>query len=139
MITIGDQSAGFSAGFDPKAGKVHVRGWGFWTRDIADAFDATVSQVCRSSPRGSPVLIDMSDLKPLREEGQQAFGALVRRLRSLGVGRTAIATSSQLTKLQLLRLVTEHGMKDSVCFASVSVDRTPDAVFEELQKGALEG
>jgi len=67
-------------------------------------------------------LMDMTALKPLREEGQQSFGALLQLLRTLGVGRVAVATASHLTKLQLLRLVAEHGTKDSVDFTTLGAD-----------------
>lgn len=99
-----------------------MRGWGFWNPNVADAFAATVSEVCNASPRGAALLMDMSELKPLREEGQRSFGTLIRLLRGLGVGRTAVTTASHLTKLQLLRLVAEHGAKDSVQFTSTDAD-----------------
>jgi hypothetical protein len=78
-----------------------------------------VSDACRASPKGAPLLLDMTDLKPLREEGQRSFGALLSCLRELGVGRTTVTTASHLTRLQLLRLAAEHAPKDSVEFTSV--------------------
>ena len=115
-----------------------MRGWGFWSREIAEAFDSTVSQVCRTSPHRAPLLMDLTELKPLREEGQQSFGALVGLLRVLGVGRTVIATSSQLTKLQLLRLASEQGMKDVVEFMDIDKDCAPDLVMNAMQKVGVE-
>ena len=117
MKRVGDDSAGFSAAYDAERGEVRVRGWGFWSVEVAQEFASTVSDMCRASPRGAGLLIDMTDLKPLRDEGQRSFGALVGMLRALGVGRTTVVTASHLTKLQLLRIVAERDAKDSVVFA----------------------
>jgi hypothetical protein len=123
MKRIGDAAAGFSVVFDPNAGAVQVRGWGFWSATISSSFAASVAEICNASPRGSALAIDMTELKPLRDEGQEAFGTLMRLLRGLGVGKTTVATTSQLTKLQLLRLVAEHGMKNSVQFTNASSEK----------------
>jgi hypothetical protein len=117
MKRVGDDVSGFSADYDAEVGAVRVRAWGFWSASIAEVFAGTVSDTCRSSPKGTHLIMDMTDLKPLREEGQRSFGDLVSRLRELGVGRTTVTTASHLTKLQLLRLVAENAPKDSVEFA----------------------
>lgn len=123
MKRVGDTAAGFSVVFDPESAAVKVRGWGFWSAAISSSFATSVSEVCNANPRGSALVIDMSDLKPLREEGQQAFSMLMRLLRGLGVGKTTVATTSHLTKLQLLRLVADQGMKDSVQFTNASGEK----------------
>lgn len=123
MKRVGDTAAGFSVVFDPEAGAVKVRGWGFWSAAISSSFATSVSDVCKENARGSALFIDMNDLKPLREEGQQAFGTLMRLLRGLGVGKTTVTTTSHLTKLQLLRLVADQGMKDSVQFTTASNEK----------------
>src|SRR5579871_4624658 len=105
MKSVGDASAGFSAEFDAESGAVRVRGWGFWSALVSTSFPTAVSEVCKTSPKGSLLVMDMNELKPLREEGQQSFGALIRMLPGLGVSKTSVLTASQLTKLQLLRLV----------------------------------
>lgn len=117
MKRVGDDLAGFSTDYDVEVGAVRVRAWGFWSASIAESFVQAVSDACRSSPKGASLLMDMADLKPLREEGQRAFGGLVGCLRELGISRTTVMTTSHLTKLQLLRLVAEHAPKDSVEFA----------------------
>lgn len=117
MKRIGDDSSGFSTDYDAEVGAVRVRAWGFWTVSVAEAFVGVVSDACRAGPKGAALIIDMTELKPLREEGQRSFGALVGRLRHLGVSRTTVATASHLTKLQLLRLVAENA-PDSVEFTS---------------------
>jgi hypothetical protein len=108
MKRVGDDLSGFSADYDLEVGAVRVRAWGFWSIPIAEAFARTVSEACRAGPKGAQLLMDMTDLKPLREEGQRSFGALVGSLRELGVSRTTVTTASHLTKLQLLRLVAEN-------------------------------
>lgn len=118
MKSVGDANAGFSAEFDSESSAVRVRAWGFWSASISNSFPTVVYEVCKSSPKGSSLVLDMNDLKPLREEGQKSFGALVRMLPGLGVGKTSVRTASQLTKLQLLRLVAEYGMKDTVEFTA---------------------
>jgi hypothetical protein len=115
---VGDASAGFNAEFDAESGAIRVRGWGFWSASVSNSLPTAVSEVCKASPKGSVLVMDMNALKPLREEGQKSFGALMRMLPGLGVARASIQTASQLTKLQLLRLVAEHGMKHAVEFTS---------------------
>jgi hypothetical protein len=118
MKKAGDATAGFSAVFDAELGLVRVCGWGFWTPTVSSSFASAVTEVCKASPRGASLLLDMTQLKPLREEGQQAFGALLGLLRGLGIGKTTIATTSHLTRLQLIRLVAEHGVKSSIQFTT---------------------
>jgi hypothetical protein len=118
MKRFGDAAAGFSAEFDTEIGTVRVRGWGFWSASVSAAFPTAVYEVCKASPKGSSLAMEMNELKPLREEGQRSFGALIRMLPGLGVGKVSVCTASHLTRLQLLRLVAEHGMKDAVEFTS---------------------
>lgn len=108
MDRIGDTSAGFSVGHDPVAGTVRVTAWGFWTPGVATSFATKVVGECRDKP-GSGLVLDMTDLKPMREEGQHAFATVMRSLPSLGATRVSIVTSSQMTKLQLVRLASENG------------------------------
>ena len=109
MKRVGNDKAGFAVEFDPEVGAVRVRGWGFWDTKISDAFTPAVGETCRANPKGTGLRLDLDALKPLRDEGQRSFADLFRHLRGLGVGRTTISTASHLTKLQLLRLVAEHG------------------------------
>jgi hypothetical protein len=106
MQRIGDDTTGFTVEV-PSPGTVRVTGWGFWSIDVALAFANAVSDSVRTQPRGVKLSIDMSKLKPMREQGQQAFAALMRALKELGVGQTQVVTANPLTKLQLVRLATE--------------------------------
>jgi hypothetical protein len=118
MKSFGDANAGFSAEFVSELGVIRVRGWGFWSASVSTSFPTAVYEVCKASPKGSLLVMDMNELKPLREEGQKSFGDVLRMLPGLGVARTSIVTTSQLTRLQLLRLVTECGMKNTIEFTS---------------------
>jgi hypothetical protein len=109
MERVGDDLSGFSIGYDSIRETIHVKAWGFWSVDVAEAFGERVVEACLQRPRGSLLALDMSDLKPMREEGQRSFGNLIRSLAGLGIARTSIVTASHMTKLQLVRLATEYG------------------------------
>lgn len=113
MLRMGDDNAGFLIDF-PATGSIRVRGWGFWDARVASAFGTSVLDACRSQPQGASLFIDMSELKPMREQGQLSFAHLLRTLPSLGVSSTSVATTNPLTKLQLLRLASESGVKDRI-------------------------
>ena len=106
MQRVGDDSAGFSVDH-PAPDRILVRAWGFWSVQVAAAFEPTVADACRSWPRGAVLILDMSDVKPMREEGQQSLSQLLRSLPKLGVTQVSIVTTNPLAKLQLVRLVAE--------------------------------
>jgi hypothetical protein len=97
-------------------GQVRVVGWGFWGPDVAQAFDKSVLSGCRLAG-ASRLVLDMTDLKPMRDEGQRAFASTLTMLKMVGVTQAVLITSSPLTKLQLLRIVKDSGAKDLVLFA----------------------
>jgi hypothetical protein len=134
MKRIGDDSAGFSAEFDPSTSEVRVRGWGFWDTATAGAFADTVLAVCAASPRRASVCMDLTELKPLRDEGQRSFGALIGTFARIGVVSASVTTASHLTKLQLMRLVAERGMKDSVRFLTNEANGPPASPRGEPNK-----
>jgi len=104
MDRIGDEQAGFSVGFDPATRTVRVRAWGFWGADVANAFGTEVASGCRGLPAGATMVMDMSELKPMRDEGQTSFRKLIADLPRLGIAYTTIRTDNELTRLQLVRL-----------------------------------
>ena len=115
MVRVGDDIAGFTVDFDAATNTVHVKAWGYWNVQVALAFPGIVREAC--AKRLEPTLLmDMTELKPMREEGQQAFGALLESLSSLGVVRTTVTTSSHLTRLQLLRVSSDAGKRELVLF-----------------------
>ncbi len=113
---LGDDRAGFSVVVDDAASTVRVRAWGFWTPEVAGAFGTVVADACRTSPRPSSLHIDMSDLKPMPHEGQRSFGTLMDALPGSNVNSTTVVTSSQLIKLQLLRIASQSAAKGTVQF-----------------------
>ena len=114
MDRVGDDQAGFSVSYDPVEGVVTVVGWGFWSVEVAAAFSTKVAGAIRERPGKHFLVLDMRDLKPMREEGQKSFASLVRALPTLGVTQASVVTSSQLTKLQLVRLAAENATNVSV-------------------------
>ncbi len=108
MQQVGNEDAGFSVDVDSATNAIRVRAWGFWGADIAAEFRTVVPDACRNRPRGASLAFDMTALKPMRDEGQQAFGSVLAALPRLGITDATVSTSSQLTKLQLLRLAGEH-------------------------------
>ncbi|HEX6273059.1 MAG TPA: hypothetical protein VFZ53_08465 [Polyangiaceae bacterium] len=118
MDSVGDENAGFSFGFDSPKGVFEVRAWGFWNVDIATAFGVRVVGMLGQQPGAKRLVLDMTALKPMREEGQRSFANVCRALRNVGVTNTTVVTSSQLTKLQLARIVTESGASTTVQWVS---------------------
>lgn len=103
MTRVGDNEAGFSVGLDASMRSLVVVAWGFWNAEVAAAFGSTVLEAC---PLGvTRVVFDMGELKPMRDEGQRSWGTLMSTLSSSRhVTAIVVGTSSQLTKLQLLRI-----------------------------------
>lgn len=116
MQVIGTEDAGFSVDFDTEENIVHVVGWGFWKANVASAFDRVVIDTCLYVPFGANLIMDMSRLKPMPEEGQRAFANTVATLKDSKIARVSVITASQLTKLQLLRLAREAAPKEKVHF-----------------------
>jgi hypothetical protein len=109
MDRVGDEHAGFSFGYDTAQDIFEVIAWGFWNADMAIAFGVKIPAALRQRIGSKRLALDMSGLKPMREEGQQSCANLFRALSELGVTSTTVVTTSHLTKLQLVRLATESG------------------------------
>ncbi len=106
MERVGDEQAGFSVDSAPSDG-VRVRCWGFWSVEVASAFAGAVLGACRAQPRGGSLTLDLVDLKPMREEGQQSLSRVLRAAPSLGAGSVSIVMTNPLTRLQVVRLASE--------------------------------
>jgi hypothetical protein len=116
MDRFGTDQAGFSVEYDGEANTVCVEGWGFWDAQVASSFGPVVRDACRGRPRGMALTLDMSRLRPMRDEGQRSFASLMGAVGGLGIRETSILTGSELVKLQLLRLVAESGAKERTRF-----------------------
>jgi hypothetical protein len=114
MNTIGNDDSGFSVSYDATNAQVRVVGWGFWSADVASSFDGSVLSEYRNAPAQSNVLIDVSGLRPMREEAQRAFVAAFGALKAAGAAHISVVTTSHLTKLQFMRIASESGTADRV-------------------------
>ena len=119
MAHFGDDEAGFSVLLDDPTRTVRVKAWGFWTPKIAGEFARTVMDTCRSV-RNASLSMDLTGLKPQREEGQAAFAEVMGALPKLALARTSIRGANALTKLQLLRIAKEHAVRELVQFTGES-------------------
>ncbi|MCC6872966.1 MAG: hypothetical protein IT378_01555 [Sandaracinaceae bacterium] len=110
---VGDTEAGFSVELDEATRTVTVRGWGFWNADVALAFATAVLGACRRG-RATGLVFETSELRPQREEGQEAIATMLAGLGLAGVARVSVVTRNPLTRLQILRIVKERNLKDLV-------------------------
>ena len=122
MPRVGDDESGFSVDVDAPVGGVQVTAWGFWGVDVARRFVPTVSGACRAAAGHARLSMDMTRLKPLRDEGQDAVGNLFSALSELGIRQVSVSTSSHLTKLQLMRIAKGRAPKTAVEFVSTVGD-----------------
>ena len=116
MPEVGDEQAGFAVEFHRETNTIRVRAWGFWGVEVAKQFCDVVLAESAMSQRGAVMTMDMRNLKPMRDEGQQSFAKLVAALRTMRVNEVSVQTKSPLTKLQLQRIVTEQHGQDQVQF-----------------------
>ena len=116
MQRVGDESAGFSVEVDWPKGTVEVSGWGFWNVEVSRSFARTVLDAAQQAP-GAKLILDMSALKPVRDEGQAAFLEVFAGLELLSRVEARVVTASHLTKLQLQRLAREAAVLERVRFS----------------------
>jgi hypothetical protein len=115
MQTFGSETEGFAVGLSDGARAIHVRVWGFWSAELATRFVSAVVAEC-SNHRIPLMTIDATELRPQRDAGQDALGALMSALPALGVTRARVTTASPLTRLQILRISKERAVKDLIQF-----------------------
>ena len=116
MQKVGTDDAGFSVEVDAATRSAKIVGWGFWDAEVAAAFDTTVLEAFRNASLGTNVSIDMSELKPMRDEGQRSFGHVLAELHRQTTGVISVTTTSHLVKLQLLRIARDAAAKERVQF-----------------------
>ncbi len=105
MRTYGDNKEGFSV--DVVGGAVLVTARGFWSAEVADALGPAVTSALRGEGRRTRLIFEVADLRPLRDEGQAAFKAVIAQVLAGGASEVVIRASSALTKLQMLRIARE--------------------------------
>jgi hypothetical protein len=117
MQSFGTAETGFSIEPDPSGGEVRVICRGFWGSALAYQFEYALRMAWREVGAGSQLVLDMSEFKPARDEVQRALAAVFGTLRGHSVAKVRVLTTSQLTKLQLLRIVRESGLGEAVTFS----------------------
>jgi hypothetical protein len=120
MPTFGSDADGFSIAFEELSRCLRVKVWGFWAPEVAASFPAAVVDAVRGGRRAAEVLVDAVELKPQRDDAQEAFKTMFAALPALGVTRASITTGNALTKLQLMRLANATPAREIVHFTSKS-------------------
>jgi hypothetical protein len=111
---VGTDEAGYSVSIDVPTRTMRVDAWGFWPVDVCSTFAKSLIDGCRNA--GVRRLeLETSRLKPLREEGENAWLLVMGALPGIGLEAIAVRSNS-LTKLQLLRIVRASPSKDLVQF-----------------------
>jgi hypothetical protein len=118
MPKFGSDADGFSVTFEDASRSLRVKAWGFWGPEVAASFATTVIDACRSARRATEVVVDATDLKPQRDEGQLALTTFLGALPGLGITQASIVTANPLTKLQLMRIAGSTASKSIIQFTS---------------------
>jgi hypothetical protein len=105
-VRYGNDESGFTVGngTNGESGRVVVEGWGFWDVGLAADFERATLAVCREAKRPLRVTLDLSRLRPQRDEGQEAIAKVLGTLVLLGMERAVIKAASAITKMQLMRI-----------------------------------
>ncbi len=126
VLRLGTGEAGLAVFVDVGSRTITARVWGFLNPELSRSLSIRLINVLKNAPRGFTLTVDASRLLPMRDEAQASFGALMNALPSLGILSASIITGSQVTKLQLLRLVKAHspaGLVKFVPLPGAPVDR----------------
>lgn len=113
-VHVGTDESGYSVSVDVHARTIRVEAWGFWSVDVCGTFGKALIDACRCSPVRR-LEVDTTRLKPLREEGENAWAIVMGALPGIGIEAVVVKTNS-LTKLQLLRIARHSASKDLVQF-----------------------
>jgi hypothetical protein len=85
MRKAGDNEAGFEVAFDAATRTVRVDAWGFWGVGVAPRFRDTVLDACRGRNSATRLYMEMMRLKPLREEGEEAWLDILTKAPNEGI------------------------------------------------------
>lgn len=108
MAFLGTESAGYRVALTQDG--LEIESWGFWTPDIANAFEAEVMAACRNLPQLLSCHWNAADMKPQAEHGRVAVRNLMILLSSLQVPDCQIVADNALTMMQFRRLARECGL-----------------------------
>jgi hypothetical protein len=112
LSTHGDADQGFR--IEDRGDALLITAWGFWSAEFVPHFLPTVMAALEAKGKGGALTMDLKDLRPLRDEGQQAFKALIIKALAYVTGGVELKGASALTKLQMLRLTRDLGAQDRV-------------------------
>lgn len=112
MSTHGDADQGFR--IEQRGDAILITAWGFWSAEFVPQFLPVVMAALEAKGRGGALIIDLKDLRPLRDEGQQAFKVLMTKALAYATGGVELQGASALTKLQMLRLTRDLGAQDRI-------------------------
>ena len=115
-LEVGNTAGGYRVEADDTS-NVRVVAWGFWDVEVAERFSGDVCGVCRRNFKTTQLVLDMGALKPMRDEGQHGFSEVISSLSVMNVESATVLTASQLTKLQLMRIVKANDRTGRVRFA----------------------
>ncbi len=108
----GSDTEGFSV--DWSGDSVVVVARGFWGAELASQLGPAVMEALRRRGGRPALVLDVAELRTLRDEGQSAFKSLIIEALS-GLARTIrIRGASALTKLQMMRIARETGKCERV-------------------------
>jgi hypothetical protein len=114
MDRVGTDESGFKVSVDLVGRAVRIEAWGFWPVEVCSAFGRNVVDAFRSSIGMRRLEMEATRLKPLREEGESAWGFLLSSLPT-SVDVFVVKTNS-LTRLQLMRIAKAARDKNLVQF-----------------------
>lgn len=112
MATYGDDRAGFS--IDGPSDAVVVTARGFWSIELCAQLAPAVMEALRAKGARAALRFDLTELRPLREEGQAAFRSVMIQALLGGTRHIEFRGASALTKLQILRLRRELDKEDRI-------------------------
>jgi hypothetical protein len=108
MAFLGTESAGYRVATTQDG--LEIESWGFWTPEVASAFEEEVIAACRSVPQLLSCHWNAADMKPQAEHGRGAVRSLMILLSSLQVPDCQIVADNALTMMQFRRLARECGL-----------------------------
>jgi len=103
MAFIGTESAGYRITTD-EDGHLVIESWGFWSAELATAFEFEALAACRKLPSVQGCEWNAADMKPQAEHGRTAIRNLMALLSSMNVADCQIVADNALTMMQLRRL-----------------------------------
>jgi hypothetical protein len=128
MRRAGTERAGYSVEWD--GSEMSVRVWGFWDVAVAETFAAAVVE---SLPGVKRMTLDALALKPLRDEAERAFVAVLATIPARSLAATVIVNATM--RLQLQRLVKTARADGLVRFRSTAAQQTPEDLVESWARG----